>query len=383
MRRCCVAREVCRWGGGVTAEVGWYTLLPRVSYNGAADIMARRQLSNVLSVNLALLGSIALLGSTAGYCPLIAPSNTQQYCPPHYVDGVFQYGSLRASNVQPVKGTHCLHLQWTEAECFTAASGLLHADVRPGWMPIFSMSDCTAQRGATRYDDGNQPYIYGGQCDYVCGFCEHPCATNNEVSNLPAVAVDPMAYVFECETCRRGTVDLDGDTFTPCVPCVVGQYALEPFGCQTCDAGMLDHDLNIFTPCTPCPPGTRQTNSTFCTACEVGSYAGWGSSECTPCAAGSADHDTDPTSECMPCEQGHFAPSGSSVCIHCASIVYNGTHAPYVWDFVRNRSAIGRDKDEDPSTPCRPDVVRSLIGHAYLPVRAKSILGPAPADGWT
>eukprot|EP01046_Picozoa_sp_COSAG06_P020806 COSAG06_NODE_1538_length_9150_cov_102.886200_12_plen_219_part_01 len=45
----------------------------------------------------------------------------------------------------------------------------------------------------TRYDDNNHPYIDGGHCDYVCGYCASPCSVGSEVTNLP---VRKLASVF-------------------------------------------------------------------------------------------------------------------------------------------------------------------------------------------
>ena len=149
---------------------------------------------------------------------------------PYYVGGIFQYNAQRASNVNPPGGSRCLHTQWTEAECFTGASGSAHSEIRPGWAPIFDASMCLEQMGQVRYDDNNQRFIAGGECDYVCGYCEHPCSSRSEISNLAVIAVDKSEYIFGCNACARGTMDLDGDSFTPCVPCVDGQYATVPNG---------------------------------------------------------------------------------------------------------------------------------------------------------
>ena len=54
-----------------------------------------------------------------------------------------------------------------------------------GWSPIFTAEGCQAQRGSVRYDENGQPYVFSGHCDYSCGFCEHPCAVQSEITNLP------------------------------------------------------------------------------------------------------------------------------------------------------------------------------------------------------
>ena len=199
-------------------------------------------------------GLLLALGAAALLTVRVAP---QPAAGQHYIDGVFQYDALRTDDVVAPPGTVCDHEQWSEAECFTGAS-MLHP-------PILLWGSCSEQRGITRYDGFGRPYIDGGHCDYVCGYCASPCPAGSEVTNLPQLAVDKSVYIFECAGCRLGTTDLDLDAFTPCTDCLVGQYAPFPNICEDCAPGYRDHDaatLSFRTPCRPCPPGERNIDAT-------------------------------------------------------------------------------------------------------------------------
>eukprot|EP01044_Picomonas_judraskeda_P018032 COSAG03_NODE_3499_length_1980_cov_0.933546_1_plen_218_part_10 len=186
----------------------------------------------------------------------------------HYIDGVFQYDALRTDDVVAVPGTVCNHEQWSEAECFTGAS-TLHP-------PVLLWGTCAEQRGRLRYDDYNNPYIDGGHCDYVCGYCASPCPTGSEVINLPEIAADRSVYAFVCGRCPLGRTDLDLDAFTPCAECQAGQYATVPNVCEDCAPGYIDHDaatLAYRSPCQPCLPGQKWRSKFICESCQAGTYA--------------------------------------------------------------------------------------------------------------
>jgi hypothetical protein len=108
-------------------------------------------------------------------------------------------------------------------------------------MLLFSEDSCADARGQTSYDEFNRPFIYGGQCDFACGFCASPCGPLTYIANLAKLDVSLQlggSWIFGCTPCVLGSTDLDDDTFTRCTWCLPGQFAPRPGICTTCEPGV-------------------------------------------------------------------------------------------------------------------------------------------------
>ncbi|KJE96067.1 TKL protein kinase [Capsaspora owczarzaki ATCC 30864] len=117
--------------------------------------------------------------------------------------------------------------------------------------------------------------------------------------------------------CEAGSTDHDGSDLvthysTPCVPCSPGQYvpAASIGGCSgfVCSIGTVDHDSDPSTPCLVAGPGNDTT-----TAGLFGPMANF------KVVAGSYDHDSNPSTASIACPAGNYAPAGSTTCTPCAA----------------------------------------------------------------
>ena len=106
-----------------------------------------------------------------------------------------------------------------------------------------------------------------------------------------------------CDICAAGQVDADQDASTPCVDCLAGQVTdtAGSVACANCVAGQISATDGLAA----------------CTACSTGAYAVAGSSDCTPCAAGYIDHDSDASTACQYCAVGTYAAAAALVCNSC------------------------------------------------------------------
>jgi ferredoxin len=147
----------------------------------------------------------------------------------------------------------------------------------------------------TRYDDDNQPYIDGGHCDYVCGYCASPCPVGSEVTNLPVRRTEfanlpiqssrfklpcPFSFFFQVSLyvrvflcLSRACLDKNHHRFSKTFHrpkekqnrfVFVSSFAAQEiavdrsiyaFTCGGCPLGRTDLDLDAFTPCSECLAG--------------------------------------------------------------------------------------------------------------------------------
>ena len=127
-----------------------------------------------------------------------------------------------------------------------------------------------------------------------------------------------------CDSCAAGQSDEDSNPKSPCTPCANGTYAgCSETVCARWEDGSADADANQATPCTACQPGTVWVDADA----EAGEAA-----VCSPCAAGWADTDGVSTTDCEECSIRTFAGLQSIECTVCA----DGSH----------------DDDSNPATPC-------------------------------
>ncbi|KJE95894.1 hypothetical protein CAOG_06288 [Capsaspora owczarzaki ATCC 30864] len=148
-------------------------------------------------------------------------------------------------------------------------------------------------------------------------------------STLPTQAAFGLGYA-----CAEGETNHDAFSApkshlsTPCVTCSRGQYlpagSKGPCSSFNCSIGTVDHDSNPATACLVAGPGNDATSSglygpianfkvvagrydhdsnssTPSIACPAGNYAPVGSTTCTPCSAGTWDHDGSSATACVAC----------------------------------------------------------------------------------
>ena len=149
-----------------------------------------------------------------------------------------------------------------------------------------------------------------------------------------------------CVECPVGRFDGDNDPSTPCTDCRTGMFSDAtgathcddcPAGshsaagsstssnCTDCALGQVDVDSDPSTPCIDCRTGmfSDVSGATHCDDCPAGSHSAAGSStfsSCTDCALGQADVDSDPASPCTICRVGTYSDDGGATqCVACAA----------------------------------------------------------------
>jgi hypothetical protein len=168
-------------------------------------------------------------------------------------------------------------------------------------------------------------------CEALTSSCEacKRCMSEEEYCLLPtSIRQKEDGTIPPGCTCAPGTYSEAGDSFSPCLPCIVGEGNTggnDP--CAACPAGSVNPTAGI--PCVECvyPRYQPQTGMTTCIlgtqlTCDVGqswtrpSTTAEGS--CTDCGPGSYAPTTT-TEGCIPCPAGqHQADSKQASCTRCA-----------------------------------------------------------------
>ena len=122
-----------------------------------------------------------------------------------------------------------------------------------------------------------------------------------------------------------------------------------------CSPGSYDDDNSATTPCTECPAGSVTDTLTSygavaCASCSAGQYSATASSPCADCAPGTADLDSDPSTQCSQCSAGEFSASyGAVACTSCSAGQYSAAASTSPCADCAPGTA---DLDYDPSTQC-------------------------------
>ena len=199
----------------------------------------------------------------------------------------------------------------------------------------------------------------------------------------------PNVSMGACVKCAAGTFQDEEGKLT-CKPCTAGSYCAEGAAAALpCEGGSYSSSTSLTraaectltdqgyyastgsTQQTPCAAGTAQASSgmgscskcaagTFqdeegkltCKPCTAGSYCAEGAAAALPCEGGSYSSSTSltRTEECTLTDQGHYASTGSTQQTLCSP----GTFAPNVSMGACVKCAAGTFQDEEGKLTCKP-----------------------------
>jgi len=188
------------------------------------------------------------------------------------------------------------------------------------------------------------------------------CDTGN------GIAVNNDTGLKECNMC---TGDTYSDTGASCNTCLSGstlggfldsankQGATQ---CTPCAAGTFDHDNNTATACENCPTGQFQdaAGQSSCKSCTNPGYfldnfvdatSKEGARECNQCTAGTFDHDNNPSTACQSCPTGQFQDeNGKTECKNCTA----GTYQDQQGQLECKDCETGTFQPDEGKTSCSP-----------------------------
>ena len=247
-----------------------------------------------------------------------------------------------------------------------------------------SSSDEGSGCGPGYYDDPRVPCPEGSFCSGAwertsCTTCQ-PCSDCDDgfLGGACGIGARPDHGMSDDGVCTEWVFCTDGENDCP-ANAVCKHDGPGTHNCE-CDAGYLG-DGSLCTPvthddlkCAPCAAGTADLDSdprTACVACPAGTYSPEFSTVCAGCPSGFHDTDADAATPCVAddaamCSSGHYISPGDSSCSDCPSgtadtdgnpwtecdVCPSGTYASAGQTACIPCTPGTADVDIDPSTPC-------------------------------
>ena len=140
-----------------------------------------------------------------------------------------------------------------------------------------------------------------------CASCL-PAAAAETLGPAPVWRQYTASSAAVCTNCTAGTTDHDAQADTVCTSCQPGFFAEAGHSgeCASCPAGRFN-------------PVSGGQSVDACDVCGAGSYAAAGSSSCAFCSGGTADEDSDASTECTTCPVGTYSGCSETQCNVCAA----------------------------------------------------------------